>query len=396
MPLSLRNEARRGQLPRGRSETNIFNTFQASDEELCTANALASAFVRPFPGIRTRLDAQGRIRLHRRRRWPQRPGLCVRARTRRTARAGARAPSRGRRLRGHRGALAGLSRIDRGLRRELAVAGGRAAHGACRPRLSGARAAIPSPFTPLEDGRYLLLGPDEESNAREIAKFSQHDAVAWPRLNAFLSRVAGAWSRCSTHTALVLPLPGEWRHFGHATRRELMGGIGYARTIGHLGADLAEAVELTGAARPILDRWFESGAAARRRWRPTRSSARSVALAPGTAYVLLHHVMGERAGPAACGATCEGGMGGIDAGDRARAQRAGAPIRTQARGGRHPVRRGPRVQGVTLAGGEQIDAGARRIERRRPRHVPRAVARRICRPSCRAAYGDIDYPSASM
>ena len=34
----------------------------------------------------------------------------------------------------------------------------------------------PSSFTPREDGRYLLLGPDAELTRREISKFSQRDA----------------------------------------------------------------------------------------------------------------------------------------------------------------------------------------------------------------------------
>src|SRR5204862_1154219 len=39
----------------------------------------------------------------------------------------------------------------------------------------------PSSFTPREDGRYLLMGPDAELNAREIAKFSPRDAQAFPK-----------------------------------------------------------------------------------------------------------------------------------------------------------------------------------------------------------------------
>ena len=48
----------------------------------------------------------------------------------------------------------------------------------------------PSSFTPLEDGRYLLLGPDEELNRSEIAKFSEKDAEAYPRYNRLLERIA--------------------------------------------------------------------------------------------------------------------------------------------------------------------------------------------------------------
>src|SRR5262249_60839023 len=48
----------------------------------------------------------------------------------------------------------------------------------------------PSSFTPLPDGRYLLLGPDGEMNRREIAKFSVRDAENYPKYEAMLPRGA--------------------------------------------------------------------------------------------------------------------------------------------------------------------------------------------------------------
>lgn len=45
----------------------------------------------------------------------------------------------------------------------------------------------PSSFTPCLDGRYLLLGPDQDLNHSEISKFSKHDADAYPRLFVFLA-----------------------------------------------------------------------------------------------------------------------------------------------------------------------------------------------------------------
>ena len=48
----------------------------------------------------------------------------------------------------------------------------------------------PSSFTPLPDGRSLLLGPDGDLCQPEISKFSTADAAAYPRYNAFLERVA--------------------------------------------------------------------------------------------------------------------------------------------------------------------------------------------------------------
>src|SRR5205807_3254747 len=48
----------------------------------------------------------------------------------------------------------------------------------------------PSSFTPFPDGRYLLLGPDAGLNRKEIGKFSQHDAEAYPRYEQMLLRAA--------------------------------------------------------------------------------------------------------------------------------------------------------------------------------------------------------------
>src|SRR3954453_6082274 len=50
----------------------------------------------------------------------------------------------------------------------------------------------PSSFTPLPDGRSLLLGPDAALNHREVSKFSARDADALPRYEAMLARVAAA------------------------------------------------------------------------------------------------------------------------------------------------------------------------------------------------------------
>src|ERR687883_548849 len=38
----------------------------------------------------------------------------------------------------------------------------------------------PSSFSPYPDGRYLLMGPDDALNQREIAKFSVKDAEHYP------------------------------------------------------------------------------------------------------------------------------------------------------------------------------------------------------------------------
>src|SRR5438552_17713148 len=48
----------------------------------------------------------------------------------------------------------------------------------------------PSSFSPFADGRYLLMGPDEQMTLREIAKFSTRDAENYPKYEQMLQRVA--------------------------------------------------------------------------------------------------------------------------------------------------------------------------------------------------------------
>src|SRR5688572_24185616 len=67
----------------------------------------------------------------------------------------------------------------------------------------------PSSFTPLLDGRSLLMGPDLAMTCREIAKFSRRDAESYPAYNQLLERVAAALEPTFSRSAPdPLPLPG--------------------------------------------------------------------------------------------------------------------------------------------------------------------------------------------
>ncbi len=70
----------------------------------------------------------------------------------------------------------------------------------------------PSSFTPLEDGRYLLLGSDREFNCRQIAKFSARDAANYPEYESLLEQVAECLEPVLSATPPDLfPLPADWR-----------------------------------------------------------------------------------------------------------------------------------------------------------------------------------------
>src|SRR5438045_4365581 len=92
-----------------------------------------------------------------------------------------------------------------------------------------------------------------------------------------------------------------------------------------------EAVEiLTGAARPILDRWFESEELKGTLATDAIIGAMASPSMPGTAYVLFHHVMGEAGGTRGVWAYMRGGMGGITQALAAAARDLAADIRCQA------------------------------------------------------------------
>jgi len=172
----------------------------------------------------------------------------------------------------------------------------------------------PSSFTPLLDGRYLLLGPDEQSNRREIAKFSEHDAEAYPRYNALLERIAHVLEPVLAKASPdPLPLPKARRHLGLAKRLRDTGKLWELyQALAGVGSELPDAVEfLSGAARPILERWFEAEVLRATLATDAIIGAFASPSAPGTAYVLLHHVMGEAGGARGVWGYVQGGMGGL-------------------------------------------------------------------------------------
>ncbi|MCF6275904.1 MAG: NAD(P)/FAD-dependent oxidoreductase [Robiginitomaculum sp.] len=172
----------------------------------------------------------------------------------------------------------------------------------------------PSSFTPLPDGRSLTMGPDESLNQREIGKFSMRDAAAYPRYEALLGRVAATLEPALSESAPdILPLPKAWRKIGLAKKlRDGKKLFDMYSAVKGLGADLPEAVELlTGAARPILERWFETDVLMATLATDAIIGAFTSISSPGSAYVLLHHVFGEAAGVPGAWGHAVGGMGAI-------------------------------------------------------------------------------------
>jgi phytoene dehydrogenase-like protein len=205
----------------------------------------------------------------------------------------------------------------------------------------------PSSFTPLADGRSLLLGRDLAQNVAEIRRFSERDAQRFASYEAFLERIATAFD-----PMLDLP-PASWPPRG---RRGLAAWWAALRAALALGRELPEATRvLLAPARALLEEWFES--------EPLRATlatdgaigAFAAPSTPGTGYVLFHHVMGSLGGARGVWAYVRGGMGALADALASAAQRAGAQVRTTANVAQIRVRAG-RAAGVVLESGEELAA----------------------------------------
>ncbi|HKV51022.1 MAG TPA: NAD(P)/FAD-dependent oxidoreductase [Gemmatimonadaceae bacterium] len=203
----------------------------------------------------------------------------------------------------------------------------------------------PSSFTPFPDGRSLLLGPDRAMTQREIAKFSERDAAAYPAYEAMLERVADL-----IEPTLMQSAPAPWSN----RPRDLIALGKLAWNFRALGADASRAIEiLTADARTVLDRWFESEQLKATLATDAIIGAFASPSMAGTAYVLFHHVMGECNGVRGVWGYVRGGMGGITQSLASAARDLGVEIRLDSPVSHILVRHG-RARGVALADGTEF------------------------------------------
>ncbi|HEY5426560.1 MAG TPA: NAD(P)/FAD-dependent oxidoreductase [Candidatus Tumulicola sp.] len=206
----------------------------------------------------------------------------------------------------------------------------------------------PASFSPFLDGRYLMLGTGSSKDVEEISKFSKRDAENYPKYEAMLERVASVVEPTLTQVPPNLI---------HPKLHQLleMGKMGKA--LQKLGPAMGEAVEvLTGAARPILDRWFESEELKGTIATDAIIGAFMAPSMPGTAYVLFHHVMGETNGKRGVWSYVKGGMGGLTQALARAGKDLGVEIRTDAEVAKILTKNG-RVTGVALQNGDEFYAG---------------------------------------
>jgi phytoene dehydrogenase-like protein len=204
-------------------------------------------------------------------------------------------------------------------------------------------------FTPMLSGDYLWRVNDHAKTRREIARHSRLDAEAYDEYGKAMIEMAHFVKPIMSMTP---PDPTS------LNLRGLLDLLFLGRRFKRLPAeDKYNQVQLmTMSAVDFLDQWFETDVL-----KATMSASGIIGTflgvrSPGTAYVLLHHYMGEIDGAFRSWGLSRGGTGAISNAIADAAREAGAEIRTEAPIARIVVKNG-QAKGVVLTNGDEIQAG---------------------------------------
>ncbi len=203
-------------------------------------------------------------------------------------------------------------------------------------------------FTPMPDGDYLWRVNDHARTRREIARHSKLDAEAYEEYGKAMVDMGRFVKPILTMT------PPDPTSLDPRGLRDL---LSIARRFRALSdADKYNQVQLmTMSAIDFLDQWFETGVL-----KATMAASGIIGTflgvrSPGTAYVLLHHYMGEIDGAFRSWGLSRGGTGAISDAIAGAAREAGVEIRTEAAVSRILTKSGAAV-GVVLANGDELRA----------------------------------------
>jgi phytoene dehydrogenase-like protein len=201
-------------------------------------------------------------------------------------------------------------------------------------------------FSPMLNGDYLWRVNDHAKTQREIRRHSRLDAEAYDEFSKMMTPmcrfVKPLLSMIPPDPTTLYPKDLRQLNFLLQRFRELSSDERYT---------LIQLMTMSSA--DFLDQWFETEVL-----KATMSASGIIGTflgirSPGTAYVLLHHYMGEIDGAFRSWGFSRGGTGGISLAIAAAAKEAGVEIRTQAAVERILVKEG-RAIGVALKSGEEI------------------------------------------
>ena len=203
-------------------------------------------------------------------------------------------------------------------------------------------------FTPMQNGDRLWRVNDHAKTRREIARHSKLDAEAYDEYGKAMVDMARF-----VKPILSMTPPDPMT----LDPRELLKLVFLGRRFrGLADADRYNQIQLmTMSAVDFLDQWFETDVL-----KATMSASGIIGTflgvrSPGTAYVLLHHYMGEIDGAFRAWGFARGGTGAISTAIAGAAREAGVEIRLEAPVTKIRVQRG-QATGVILANGNELSA----------------------------------------
>ena len=203
-------------------------------------------------------------------------------------------------------------------------------------------------FTPMPNGDYLWRVNDHAKTRREIARHSKLDAEAYDEYGKAMVEMARF-----VKPILNMTPPDPMSLRAREIRKLLFLGKRFRALP---DGDRYNQIQLmTMSAIDFLDQWFETDVL-----KATMSASGIIGTfqgvrSPGTAYVLLHHYMGEIDGAFRSWGFARGGTGAISNAIAAAAREAGAEVRTEAPVARIGVKNG-RASGVVLVNGDELSA----------------------------------------
>jgi phytoene dehydrogenase-like protein len=203
-------------------------------------------------------------------------------------------------------------------------------------------------FSPMPSGDYLWRVNDHAKSIRDIRRHSRLDAEAYDEFSKMMTPmcrfVKPMLSMVPPDPTTLNPKDLKQLHFLMQRFRELSSDERYT---------LVQLMTMSSA--DFLDQWFETDVL-----KATMSASGIIGTflgirSPGTAYVLLHHYMGEIDGAFRSWGFSRGGTGAISNAIADAAREAGVEIRTKAPVGKILVKNG-RAAGVVLQSGEELYA----------------------------------------
>ena len=208
---------------------------------------------------------------------------------------------------------------------------------------------LESTVTPLPDGDYLGRWADHDRTRRELYRHSPRDAEAYDDFGTLMYQLAWA---VKPILAMVPPDPLS------LTPGDLKGLLRLGQHARGMGERQFNALYklMTMSSADFLDEWFECEAL-----KATMAASGIIGTflgprSPGTAYVLLHHYMGEIDGVFRAWGFAKGGNGAVSESIASAARSHGAEIRVEA-SVRRVLVKGSRAVGVALENGDELTAG---------------------------------------